>query len=456
MIDLSTATATDALDALARGAITSEALLTAQLERVERFNPVLKAVVAMDMDGALRDARAADEARRQGRLTGPLHGLPMTIKDIFATRGLVTTSGHAPLSDYRPEADAPAVAALRAAGAVVFGKTNLPEFGGDIQSYNDIHGLCRNPWNPERTAGGSSGGAGAALASGMTLLELGSDIGGSIRVPCHYNGVFGHKPTWNAVDRFGESPRPPVWAHALMDLVVAGPMGRSVADVRLGLDVLTAITTGGIPGARLPPASPRSQSARGLRVAIHVEDPAAPTSAACKAAVREVGARLAAAGAQVTEPGLPGPDLAEQNVLYRDLLNAAMSPGYAASHQEWKAADERRHRLRADYARFFQDHDVLLAPIAPTPAFPHVTEGSMGSRKLTVDGVEISYLKHLVWAGLPTLPGLPATAVPVALSDEGLPMGLQVIGPLWADQTTLAVAGLIETLNGGFRPPPGY
>ena len=456
MIDLSTATATDALDALARGAITSEALLTAQLERVERFNPVLKAVVAMDLDGALRDARAADEARRQGRLTGPLHGLPMTIKDIFATRGLVTTSGHVPLSDYRPEADAPAVAALRAAGAVVFGKTNLPEFGGDIQSYNDIHGLCRNPWNPDRTAGGSSGGAGAALASGMTLLELGSDIGGSIRVPCHYNGVFGHKPTWNAVDRFGESPRPPVWAHALMDLVVAGPMGRSVADVRLGLDVLTAITTGGIPGARLPPASPRSHSARGLRVAIHVEDPAAPTSAACKAAVREVGARLAAAGAQVTEPGLPGPDLAEQNLLYRELLNAAMSPGYAASHQEWKAGDERRHRLRADYARFFQDHDVLLAPIAPTPAFPHVTEGSIGSRKLTVDGVEISYLKHLVWAGLPTLPGLPATAVPVALSDEGLPMGLQVIGPLWADQTTLAVAGLIETLNGGFRPPPGY
>ena len=456
MIDLSTATATDALDALARGSITSEALLTAQLERVERFNPVLNAVVAMDLDGALRDARAADEARRQGRLTGPLHGLPMTIKDIFATRGLVTTSGHAPLSDYRPEADAPAVAALRAAGAVVFGKTNLPEFGGDIQSYNDIHGLCRNPWNPDRTAGGSSGGAGAALASGMTLLELGSDIGGSIRVPCHYNGVFGHKPTWNAVDRFGESPRPPVWAHALMDLVVAGPMGRSVADVRLGLDVLTAITTGGIPGARLPPASPRSHSARGLRVAIHVEDPAAPTSAACKAAVREVGARLAAAGAQVTEPELPGLDLAEQNILYRDLLNAAMSPGYAASHQEWKAVDERRHRLRADYARFFQDHDVLLAPIAPTPAFPHVTEGSMGSRKLTVDGVEISYLKHLVWAGLPTLPGLPATAVPVALSDEGLPMGLQVIGPLWADQTTLAVAGLIETLNGGFRPPPGY
>ena len=456
MIDLSTATATDALDALARGAITSEALLTAQLERVERYNPVLNAVVAMDLDGALRDARAADEARRQGRLTGPLHGLPMTIKDIFATRGLVTTSGHAPLSDYRPEADAPAVAALRAAGAVIFGKTNLPEFGGDIQSYNDIHGLCRNPWNPERTAGGSSGGAGAALASGMTLLELGSDIGGSIRVPCHYNGVFGHKPTWNAVDRFGESPRPPVWAHALMDLVVAGPMGRSVADVRLGLDVLTAITTGGIPGARLPPASPRSHSARGLRVAIHVEDPAAPTSAACKAAVREVGARLAVAGAQVTEPGLPGPDLAEQNLLYRDLLNAAMSPGYAASHQEWKAADERRHRLRADYARFFQDHDVLLAPIAPTPAFPHVTEGTMGSRKLSVDGVEVSYLKHLVWAGLPTLPGLPATAVPVALSDEGLPMGLQVIGPLWADQTTLAVAGLIETLNGGFRPPTGY
>ena len=133
-----------------------------------------------------------------------------------------------------------------------------------------------------------------------------------------------------------------------------------------------------------------------------------------------------------------------------------MSPGYAASHQDWKAADERRHRLRAEFARFFGDHDVLLAPIAPTAAFPHLTEGPLGSRKLVVDGAEVSYLRHLVWAGLATLPGLPATAVPVAHSDEGLPIGLQVIGPLWGDRTTLAVAGLIETLNGGFQPPPGY
>ena len=456
MIDLSKATATDALTALARGHVSSEALLTAQLERVETFNPTLNAVVALDIDRAMAEARAADEALKQGRRTGPLHGLPMTIKDIFATKGLLTTSGHVPLADYAPDADAPAVAALKAAGAIIFGKTNLPEFGGDIQSYNDIHGLCRNPWNPDRTAGGSSGGSGAALAAGMTLLELGSDIGGSIRVPCHYNGVFGHKPTWNAVDRFGEGPRPPVWSHALMDLVVAGPMGRSVADIRLGLEVLTSLTTGGIPGARLPSASARAHSANSLRVAIHVDDPAAPTSEACRAAVREVGARLAAAGASVSEPGLPGPSLTEQNALYRELLNAAMSTAYAASHQEWKAADERRHRLRADYGRFFTDYDVLLAPIAPTPAFPHNTEGPMGARKLTVDGVEVAYLRHLVWAGLATLPGLPATAVPVALSDEGLPIGLQVIGPLWGDRTTLAVAGLIETLTGGFRPPPGY
>ena len=241
----------------------------------------------------------------------------------------------------------------------MFAKTNLPEFGGDIQSYNGIHGVCRNPWNPERTSGGSSGGAAVALATGMSVLELGSDIGGSIRVPCHYNGVYGHKSTYGAI---------------------------------------------------------------------------------------------------VTETAGPGPSLDEQNLLYQQLLSAAvLSPrSLAATHRDWMAADERRHRLIAAYQRFCTGVDVVLAPIAPTTAFTHRTEGPLNERTLTVDGVTVPYLRHLAWAGLATLPGLPSTAVPIGRSAEGLPIGMQIIGPKWGDRTTIAVAGMVESLIGGFVPPPGY
>ena len=458
MFDLSSSTATDAMVALSTGSISSVELLDAMVQRVERFNPTLNAVVALDVDRARVRAQAADEARARGETWGRLHGLPMTIKDIFATEGLVTTSGHVPFANYVPDTDASAVAALKRAGAIVFAKTNLPEFGGDIQSYNAIHGVCRNPWNPERTSGGSSGGAAVALATGMSVLELGSDIGGSIRVPCHYNGVYGHKSTYGAIDEFGEIPLPSGWTHAPVDLVVTGPMGRSVADLSLGLDVLTGAGVGGVPGAALPPASPRALSARGLRVGVWVDDPAAPTSTEIKAAIRAVANLMADYGAIVTETAGPGPSLDEQNLLYQQLLSAAvLSPrSLAATHRDWMAADERRHRLIAAYQRFFTGVDVVLAPIAPTTAFTHRTEGPLNERTLTVDGVTVPYLRHLAWAGLATLPGLPSTAVPIGRSAEGLPIGMQIIGPKWGDRTTIAVAGMVESLIGGFVPPPGY
>lgn len=458
MIDLSTATATEALAALRAGTLSSVELLEAQIVRIEAFNTKLNAVVALDLERARASAQAADKALARGHLLGPLHGLPITIKDLYATEGLVTTSGHLAFKDFVPEQDAAGVAALKQAGAIVFGKTNAPEFGADYQTYNDVYGLCRNPWNTDHTCGGSSGGSAVALATGMSLLELGGDIGGSIRVPAHYNGVFGHKPTWGAVNRFGEIPVPGRWMHAPVDLVVCGPMGRSVADLTIGLDVLTASGAGGIPGATLPPASAVASSLRGLRIAMLVDDPAAPTDRETKQIIRSIGQEMSAANADVKEVAPPGPPLKAQNELYHRLLGAAMAPlnSEGITLNEWKKDDEARHRLVADYLRFFEDFDVLLAPIAPTAAFTHRHEKSFAERTLTVDEDEIAYAMHLVWAGLATLPGLPATAVPLARSTEGLPIGMQIIGPPWADRTTLAVASLVETLNGGFVAPPGY
>lgn len=458
MIDLSTATATQALAALRAREISSEELLDAQLARIEKFNPEVNAVVALDVERARVLAREADQAMARGEDRGPLHGLPITIKDLYATEGLTTTSGYVPFKDLVPTEDAAGVAALKKAGAIVFGKTNAPEFGADYQTYNGIYGLTRNPWNLERTCGGSSGGAAVAVATGMSLLELGGDIGGSIRVPCHYNGVFGHKPTWGAVNRFGEIPLRGTWIHAPTDLVVSGPIGRSVSDVVLGLEVLTASTVGGVPGALLPPASMRSHSAKGLRVAILVENEAAPTDRETKEVIRKLGRLLADAGAQVEEVDAPGMSLRDQSALYQRLLGAAMQTAKDAplTHAAWKKDDEARHRLIADYNRFFEAWDVLIAPIAPTAAFTHRTEQAFADRTLSVDNEEIPYAKHLVWSGLATLPGLPATAVPLARSAGGLPIGAQIIGPCWSDKTTLAVAGLVETLNGGFIAPPGY
>lgn len=404
MIDFNRATAVEAMSALERREVSSVELRDAQLDRIERFDPALNAVVALDVDRAGRRALEADEARASGDPCGPLHGLPMTVKDLYATEGVVTTSGHAPLRDLVPEADAPSVAALKTAGAIVFGKTNTPEFGGDVQTYNDVYGRTNNPWDPTRTAGGSSGGSAVAVAAGFSLLELGGDIAGSIRVPSHYNGTFGHKPTWNLVDPFGVIPIAPApidWIQGTIDLNTDGPIGRSVGDLVLGLDVLTARTAGGIPGARLPDPGPRTRAVTGMRVALHVEDDAAPTDTQTKEAIIRLADQLADAGAIVEETMVATP-LEAQDQVYRRLLADAFCFDSERSrrHTDWKRDDDVRMRLVREYERFFVHWDVLLAPIAPSPAFTHRTEGSdsgtfdFRSRTIPVDGEDVPYLAH--------------------------------------------------------------
>lgn len=473
VIDLDVATASEAIGAISRGEIGSEELLDAHLARIAERNTELNLVVALDEARARERCRAADRARAAGERWGPLHGLPVTVKDSFETEGIVTTSGAIERADVVPERDAAAVGLLRRAGAVVFGKTNLPYLAGDFQSYNEVYGLSRNPWDPSRTVGGSSGGAAGALASGMTLLELGSDIGGSIRCPAHYNGVFGHKASLGVVPDAGHVP-------ASFDLGVMGPLGRSAADLDLAMSVLTSGGVGDLRGASLPPASSASVSARGLRVGVWSGDDAAPTSAACLEAVDAAARALGEGGAAVVGEVRTPTTLHEQHLLYATLLSAEMAVGFPAkvidrarqrladglddpvaearargqtlSHVDWLAANARRRRIVDEFAALFADVDVVIAPVAPVPAFPHDTERSFDDRGLDVDGVEVPYWQHVVWSGFATLPLLPATAVPV-LQHEGLPVGVQVVGPRFADRTTIAVAGLIESCLGGFVAP---
>jgi amidase len=482
MIDLDTASASDAVAALADGSLSSRELLDAHLERIDRDNGPINAVVALDVDRARASAEQADAERVAGRSRGPLHGLPMTIKDAFETEGLVTTSGAPELAGHVPTADADAVARLKAAGAIVFAKTNLPLYAGDMQTYNEVYGRTNNPWDLTRTSGGSSGGAAAALATGMTLLELGRDIGGSIRNPSHYCGVFGHKPTWGVVPQRGHIPGPPGMV-APTDLNVVGPMGRSVADLELGLDVL-AVDPFGVKGASLPAAPDRLASVGGLRVGLWLADDAAPTDRAVLDRLEAAAGALEGAGANVADDVRTQASLEEQHLVYLNLLLAAVSPGYPADvlafvdelagalapddrsrpaamtrgtterHRDWLRQNEARHQIARQWAEVFDQVDVMLTPVTPLVAPPHDTEIPLDQRTVQINGETYPYMCQLVWAGLATLPGLPATVVPIGRTPEGLPVGAQVVGPHGGDRTTLAVAARIEEILGGFVAPP--
>jgi amidase len=396
MQDLAFRSARDLAAALRRREIGSLELLDHYLARVERWNPELGALVAFDVEGARARARAADEARGRGELWGPLHGLPMTIKDSIEVAGMPCTSGSPSLAAYVPAAHAPAVQRLVDAGAVVFGKTNLPLFAGDLQSYNEVYGTTRNPWDPARSPGGSSGGSAAALAAGLCGLELGSDIGGSIRSPSHFCGVYGHKPSHGIVPLRGHIPGPP-GSRREDDLGVIGPLARAPEDLSLALDLL----------AGPPPL-------------------------------------LAAFDAQA--PALDPAD---------DAFAAHIVRGAAQRHREWLAAHERRLALCARWEAFFRDFDVLLAPVLPTVAIPH-DHGEISARTIEVNGKRFPYLEQIFWAGLASVALLPATVAPVGLGRSGLPVGLQIVGPFLEDRTPLDFAARMAEVVGGFVAPPGF
>jgi amidase len=471
------------LAALRRREVSSRELLDAQLARVARLDPGLNAVVTLDAERARAAADAADRAASRGAWLGPLHGLPITVKDTFETAGLRTTCGVPELAQHVPKQDATAVARLRTAGAVIFGKTNTPTWAGDWQTTNPLFGTTNNPWDRARTPGGSSGGSAVSVAAGFSSLELGSDIGGSIRVPAHCCGVFGHKPSRGLVPMRGHIPGLP-GTLGEFDLDTAGPLARTAEDLELGLDVLAgaapelahAVTL------RVPPA--RARELRGFRAAAWFEEPACPVDDEMRGVLEGAADRLAAAGARIDRKARPAVDFREAVDAYVALLIPIMSltmpdevvaraalagaqvpadvPGilptaaraYALRHRDWLRTNELRSRIRARWYEFFRDVDVLLCPVMLTPAF--VQDASEWSaRRIRVNGVERSYMEQVEWPGLVTMAWLPSTVIPVGRTAGGLPVGVQIVGPYLEDRTPLAFAAAAERILGGFTTPPG-
>lgn len=469
--------------ALRAGVVTSVELTDAAIARIERDDKAINAICVPDFDNARAAARAADRARARGE-DRPLLGIPVTVKESYDMAGLPTTWGIPQHADYVPTEDAVQVSRLKAAGAVILGKTNVPLMLRDIQSFNEIYGTTNNPWDHGRTSGGSSGGSAAALACGFGALSIGSDLAGSLRTPAHFCGIYAHKPTLGLAPTRGMVAPPAPALPVDLDLAVVGPMARTARDLTLLLDVMAGpdpLTHGVAYDVVLPPA--RHERLADFRVLVLEEHPLIPTGAAVRAGVNRVAEALVDEGARVERHSPLLPDPTEAATLYMQLmlsnaaaglpldvyrqlqtraaalseddrgLDAARLRGMVLSHRDWVAANNGRELHRHGWRRLFSEFDAVVCPITPTPAYPHDHNGDLEDRHIDIDGVEYPNFDQLVWAGMATMPGLPATAIPAGRSPEGLPVGVQLIGPMFEDRTPLRLAELLEQKIGGFRAP---
>ena len=458
-------------------------VLDLYLARMERLNGKLNAIVVTDVDGARRRARQADAALRRGKPWGPFHGVPITIKESYDVAGMPTTWGLPALKDNVAPRNALAVDRLLAAGVVLFGKTNVPAWLADYQSYNDVYGTTNNPWDLARSPGGSSGGSAVALAAGLTGLEAGSDIGSSIRNPAHYCGVFGHKPTFGIVPPRGQALPGRV---AQGDISVIGPMARSAEDLAIGLSVMAGPDEIDGAGLRLALPAPRRKALREFKVAVMLDDPAAEVDREVQARLQALADFLGKRKVKVSFTARPAFDTAEAHRTYIFLLraatagrqtaeefsrNAEITRGLApddqryyawtmrantASHRDWLAANETRHKMRWRWAEFFREWDLLLCPVASSAAFPHDHAGERHERMITVNGKRVPCVDQLFWAGYGGMAYLPATVAPAGLTPAGLPVGVQIIGPQYGDRTCIEFARLLEREFQAFVPPPDY
>ena len=458
-------------------------LLQHYLTRVDQHNESLNAIVVDLREEAMEEAKRLDDLISKGKILGSLHGVPMTVKESYNVAGTPTTFGNPALKDNVTSTDAESIRKLREAGANIFGKTNVPLGLADFQSYNDIYGTTNNPYNLERIPGGSSGGSAAALAAGLTGLETGSDIGGSIRNPAHFCGVFGHKPTYDLL--WGKGHSPVEDNRAFSDISVIGPLGRSALDLDTSIRVVAGPDRIRARGFKLDLPEWQGRELSDLRVAVWKNDILAPVTKETESRVEAVAQALKDAGAVIDEQARPNFDAEFSHEVYGRLLHSTMAArmpdqdyeslkeyvsslseddqsesaqtkrAQVSSFKEWAAANEMRHRLRWQWHDFFENYDVVLTPTTPTPAFKH-DQRDFGERTLMVDNEERDYFEGVFWSGLSGVAYLPSTVIPTGLGAEGLPIGVQIIGPEYSDLITIGIARELEQKGFAFVPPKDY
>ena len=476
-------TATSLAAALRARRISAVELLELYLARVKAHNPRLDAVIELATARARRRAREADKALARGARGRPLLGVPMTIKESFDVAGMRTSWGDPALKDNVARQDALAVQRLEAAGAIVFGKTNVPLMLADWQSFNAIHGTTNNPWDLARGPGGSSGGSAAALAAGLTGLEAGSDIGASIRNPAHYCGVYGHKPSWGIASPRGHALPGIV---AVSDISAIGPMARGAGDLAIALDAMAGPDAIDGRGWRLALPRDTRRSLRDFRVAVMLDDRNAEVDASVRDELSKLAAFLRRSGAKVSLTARPAIDFDALMRVYIALLRAATSAritdaalarmvdearrlapddesyrarmlrGNTLFHRDWLRVNEQRHRMRLAWDAFFAAWDVILCPTATTAAFPHDQTGERWERMLDVNGGRQPGTEQMFWAGLGGVCYLPATVAPAGQTKDGLPVGVQIMSAQYRDHTTIRFAQLLERAWRGFVAPPGF
>jgi amidase len=476
--------ALDAARAIRSGKISAVELTTLMLKRIEDLGPKVNAVVTLAKDSALDRAKAADQAAAKGEWWGPFHGVPCTVKDSLETAGIRTTAGAPFLSKHVPKRDAVAVERLKAAGAVILGKTNLPFMASDGQTFNELFGTTNNPFDLKRTPGGSSGGSAAALAAGMTYLCIGSDLAGSIRAPAHFCGIYGHKPSLEVVPQRGHIPPVPGGpAPAPMDLAVIGPLARNAGDLKTALVALGGPDREDAVAYRwsLPPS--RGSRLADYRIGYILDDKLCPVTSEVKEVLTTAVDALRKSGADLRE-GWPGGVIAAQQYdtwlyLFHSFSEAQQmkddqeaelrkragnqdgsyeakrSLALTAPHKQFLAATEARMAARAVWQNYFRTHDAFLMPTIFAAAPSH-DRSPRETRQIPTARGNRPFTDIFFWISFATLAGLPATVAPVGQTKEGLPVGIQIVGPYLEDATTIDLAGHFADILGGFKPPAGF
>ncbi|MCG8668010.1 MAG: amidase [Pseudomonadales bacterium] len=482
--------ATELAKKIQQGKLSSRELLESYIQRYQDKNRPLNAIVATDFTAARERADLADKATKQGESWGPLHGIPMTVKDTYEMPGMPCSAGAKEYRKHFPKQPASAVSKLLNAGAIIYGKTNVPEYASDIQSYNPVYGTTNNPWDTQRTPGGSSGGAAAALAAGMTPLELGSDLAGSIRIPAHYCGVYGHKATHGLISLEGHVPGPPGTVGE-PDLTVAGPMARSAKDLNLLLDIVG----GKIPSMdsawdlNLPEKSNRALS--DYKVLMWTEDPSCTIDTRMAAKYQELKQQLEAQGAKVTQASPLDTYIDEVYPVYMRLLGSLVgaaqpkpqrlvmgaigsvlpklngiidSPshfdkflkGINMDYAEYLVYSQKSQQMRIAFVKVFEEYDLILMPPTATVAINHIQVPDLPRRRIPINGEKRAYTDLFMWISVATLFGLPATSAPIGTTDCGLPINIQIMGAPYKDRETIHFAELLEDNIASFQAPPAY